>query len=184
METSGRLAGGRASVSGAETGEEVVLDTLVPPVEESAGEVTIQAKLTWRVAQNEVVSEESRCTLSFQRAGKSQVRPLRADRFRIWQGRIPRPDREFHPALEKKFLAKSYILTFPGTKGQARPEYFPSASQGLDLSTPLKAKYEEGAWNIEIRFNSADTKRPKVLEGVLEPGPSGGSPVWISVRVP
>jgi thiol:disulfide interchange protein DsbD len=166
------------------TGEAVFIDTLVPPMEETSDDVTLQAKVTWQTAQTEIVEEETSCTLSFHRAGKASVRPLRADRFRIWQDRIPRPNSDVRPVLQKRFLAKSYTLEFSGTKGQAIPEFYPNPSQGLDLRKPLEAKYEDGVWMIEIPLMDTGAKHPKVLEGVLEPGPTGGSPVWVSVRFP
>jgi thiol:disulfide interchange protein DsbD len=178
-----RLGAGSSFVFGY-TGEVALLDTLVPPEEEDAGEVNLQAKVTWQVSGTETLTEETRCTLSFLHAGKSPVRPLRADRFRIWQGRIPRANRNVRFKLEKKFLARNFELTFPGSWGEARPEFFPDQQVGLDASKPLRAKYLKGTWIIEIPLDSADSKRPKNLEGVLEPGPTGGAPVWFSIRVP
>jgi DsbC/DsbD-like thiol-disulfide interchange protein len=178
-----RVGGGTTAAFGY-LDEMVLIDTLVPPVEETADEVTLQAKVTWQAAQTEIVEEETRCTLTFHRAGKTFARPLRADHFRIWQGRIPRPNNDLHPKLEKRFLAKSYTLEFPGTKGQACPEFFPNPSQGLDMSKPLTATFTDGLWSVGIPLRDTDVKHPKVLEGVLEPGPTGGAPVWVSVRFP
>ena len=164
------------------TGEVVMLDTLVPPETEESGEVTIQAKVIWQVAGPEKMTEETRCNLSFLRAGKSTVRPLRADRFRIWQGRIPRANRNVRFKLEKRFLEKTYTLSFPGSKGGSRPELFPDKQLGLDTTKPLRARFLGGTWKIEIPLEASNL--PKRLEGVLDPGPTGVAPVWISLRVP
>jgi DsbC/DsbD-like thiol-disulfide interchange protein len=165
-------------------GDVVFMDTLVPPMGEPIGAANLHAKLTWEVAQEETIMEETQKTITLYPADRSVVKPLFADKFRIWQGRIPKLARNLQAKLEKKLLAKNYTLIFAGTKGQARPELFPAPNIPLDLSQPLKGRYSDGHWNVELPFLSENAVRAKILTGVLEPGPTGGAPVSINVHFP
>jgi len=165
-------------------GEVVFFDTLIPPLEEEAAVVTVRARLTWQVAGSETNTEEESFTLSFERAGKAPARPLRADKFRLWLDRIPQVDHDLHPRVERGFLGKKYTLVFPGTRGEARPQFFPENPSLFDVSQPLKARFVTGQWRLELPFLRAEGSRAKTLSGVLDPGPSGSSPVTLSVPMP
>jgi hypothetical protein len=178
-----RLGRGEASAFGY-LGETALVATLVPSMDEESLEVTVQGKVRWMAANTEAVTGESKFTLTFRRSLKGPMKPLRADRFRLWQDSIPHGDPRLHPALRRRWLGKGWILEVPGEKGEARPEFFPLNRQVVDSRRPILGLYSDGVWTFELPPHPEWSPKSRSLEGVLAPGPGGGAPVWIASHLP